>query len=149
MSKFRVATLEEYLDWFQIWRWSGNKPTHYYDYPFERWETWLFAKEDFRTDGECGAWAAHIIVPKGIQHLGGAIGHNQLYFANGTAGNRFPIVPVFNNPEFKRIRSVRKFIQAEEKKAAQFWADMKSREELRAYRDAGTDIGAFLRPHAD
>jgi hypothetical protein len=142
---FRRATLDEYVSWLRLWLQWENEPTHYYDYPFERWNNnWLYAQKNFTTGGECGALSAHIIVPNGVRHIGGDLGHNDLYLADGTTGNRCPCVPVFNNPEFMKIRSVRKFIARKEEEEAKFWAEAKRERRMSALRAAGSDIGKYL-----
>ncbi len=91
----RKATKHDYEKWLEGFIKSGKMPSHYYDYPFDRWDNFYVATKDFKTIALCGASSINIIIPIGIKYLGGGIGHINLFFmeefcANGT-------VPVFND----------------------------------------------------
>ncbi|MFD6334895.1 hypothetical protein ACFWGI_35705 [Streptomyces niveus] len=113
MSAFREATIGEYVDWLKSWIAAGNEPTHYYDYPFARW-TWLTAVRDFETGGECGAQSVNIIVPPGIRHRNGDLGHNKLYLLDGPV-LRGTSVPIFSNPTFATLPGIAEFTTRQQK----------------------------------
>src|ERR1700761_197890 len=75
---FGQANISDYLSWYREFYANGGRPTHFYDYPWQRWN-FLFAKSDFRLGGECGSAARHIIVGNSSAWIGGELGHNMLY----------------------------------------------------------------------
>ncbi len=116
MSEFRTGTLTEYAAWLAAWLEGEGQPTHYYDYPFAR-QTWLTAQRDFTTGGECGSQSANVIIPEGVRHTGGDLGHNTLYWMDGPALSGYT-VPVFHEPVFLGLPGIAAFI-AEKKRADQ------------------------------
>lgn len=104
MEKLRSARLDEYVAWLRNHLASGGHITHAYDYPFER-IGFLVAQAHFTTDGECGSNAASVIALPGVRRLGGALGHNQIYFMDGATceGGR---VPIFADPAFDALPGV-------------------------------------------
>ena len=87
------ATVADYQRWLVAHRKSGNEPTHHYDYPFAqgnlahlgsgpdfRKPKWYVAERNFRAVPLFGAAAVNIIVPKGVNFLGGNLGHSTLFF---------------------------------------------------------------------
>jgi hypothetical protein len=145
---FRRATVSDYRKWLRWWLLSGMKPTHYYDYPFDRW-TWLYALQDFRTGGECGAKAVNIVVPPGVKCLGGGLGHNNLFFMGGMSTARGGVVPVFNDPEFTTLFGVRRFIRREQDRAAALEAEWRELSERANALHMSGDIGPFLAREAN
>lgn len=142
MTTFRPSTLTEYTAWLQQWLANGNQPTHFYDYPFAR-QSWITAQRDFSTGGECGADAARIIVPEGIHHLDGTLGHNVLYLMDGPAvrGN---IVPVFSDPVFLDLSTeIHAFIAAKKAEDAAFWQVAKDRSQERRLAMRSSDVGRW------
>jgi hypothetical protein len=138
MTALRPATLDEYLTWLRAWLDAGHHPTHAYDYPWSRW-TWLTATRDFRLGGECGADAVQILVQPGVQHVGGGLGHNQLYFADGPE-ERGRMVPVFSDPVFELLPGVREFVAAERLKEAAWRREQDEAEEQRRRMAADSDV---------
>jgi hypothetical protein len=138
MSALRPATLDEYLTWLRAWLDAGHQPTHAYDYPWSQW-AWLTATRDFQLGGECGANAVHILVQPGIQHAGGELGHNQLYFADGTE-QRGGTVPVFSDPAFEMLPGVREFIADERRKTAEWRRGRADAEAARQLAAASSDV---------
>lgn len=102
---FRPATVQEYVAWLGAYVARKGPITHVYDYPFARAQ-FLVALRDFTLDGECGAAARSILVPKGIKRLCGALGHNNLYYNNPFPTTLGDWVPVYSDPEFDRIPGV-------------------------------------------
>lgn len=143
MSALRPATLDEYLTWLRAWLDAGHQPTHAYDYPWSRW-TWLTATRDFRLGDECGADAVQIMVQPGVQHVGGGLGHNQLYFADGP-GQRGGMVPVFSDPVFEMLPGVREFVASERRKAAERERRWAVAEEDRRLAAADSDVPGSAR----
>lgn len=130
MTALSPATLDEYLIWLRAWIDAGHAPTHAYDYPWER-QAWYTATRDFHLGSECGADAVNIVVPSGIQHVGGGLGHNQLYVMDGPAQHG-GVVPVFSDPAFETLPNVREFIAAERVKEAAWRQEI---EDARAARE--------------
>lgn len=75
----KQARLSDYITWLEGYLAKGYKPTHTYLYNWPA-RDFLIATEDFYLGDECGASSRSIIVPKGINWLGGARGHNNLYY---------------------------------------------------------------------
>lgn len=145
MSALRPATLDEYLTWLRAWLDAGNQPTHAYNYPWSR-QTWLTASRDFTLGGECGANAVHIVVPAGIRHAGGGLGHNQLYFADGPE-QRGGVVPVFADPQFEALPGVPEFLHEERRKLAVWRGEVEARNAANARAMQGSDVGRWATPH--
>lgn len=140
---FRTATLDNYLAWLEAWVRAGNMPTRYEDHPFGSYGTWLLAQRDFVTGGETGALRVSIIVPPGIDHASGPLGHNTLYYLDGPdlVGHR---APVFNDPEFANIPGLDAFLRT--RVAEQLAQNVKEEERATKVRQraAASDIGKFL-----
>lgn len=145
MSALRRANLDEYLTWLRAWLDAGHEPTHAYDYPWSR-QTWLTATSDFTLGGECGANAVNIIVPAGVQHVRGDLGHNNLYFVDGPE-QRGKFVPVFDNPEFQVLTGVPEFIRGEQRKHAEWERERAAAEKLRRRQAKESDVGRYAAPH--
>jgi hypothetical protein len=143
---FRPATVTEYIAWLRPWLAAGNQPTHYYDYPWARW-TWLTAEKDFTTGGECGANAVHIIVRPGVRHAGGGIGHNQLYFLDGTkqVGGQ---IPIFTDADFTDLPGVVGFVANERRRDAEYRMQIEESRNERAAAAVGSDVTRYLTPAA-
>ncbi|MDO8508021.1 MAG: hypothetical protein Q7S53_05665 [bacterium] len=78
------ASIGEYRDWLEGFRKNGGEVTHHYTYPFSRQQRDFFvAKADFPATPRYGADSINIIVPEGVNFLGGNIGHSTLYFMDG------------------------------------------------------------------
>lgn len=142
MTALRPARLDEYLAWLRAWLDAGGTLTHAYDYPWSRW-TWLTASRDFQLGGECGANAVQIIVPAGMQHAGGGLGHNNLYFLDGPRqlGSQ---VPVFSDPEFADLPGVPEFVREEERKQAEWRREAEARKAAWDRAAEGSDVGAWV-----
>lgn len=143
MTAFREATLDEYAAWLRAWLAAGNQPTHYYDRPFGR-ERWLTAERDFTTGGECGARSVHIIVPAGVEHVSGGLGHNNLYYMDGPrqVGRN---VPIFNDPVLRALSDViPAFIEAEKVKKNAWRREMEARKRLDDRRSLQSDVGRYF-----
>lgn len=145
MSALRPATLDEYLTWLRAWLDAGHQPTHAYDYPWSR-QAWLTASRDFTLGGECGANAVHIIVPAGIRHAGGGLGHNQLYFIDGPE-QRGHTVPVFSDPPFETLPGVPKFLREERQWLSTWRSEVEARKAASARAMQGSDVGRWAAGH--
>lgn len=121
---FRSATIDDYVGWLTRWLTAGNRPTHYYDYPFNG-RSWLVALRNFETGGECGAAAAEIIVPQGLRHAGGELGHNNLYLHEGPE-LRGGWVPVYSDPVFVDL-GLAEYIDAEQEEQRRWEAERAAR----------------------
>jgi hypothetical protein len=142
MSKFEPAPLGVYIDWLRQHLNAETRPTHWYDYPYPQ-RKFLLATADFTTGGECGVNARSILIPAGIRHLGGALGHNLLYHFDKDA--LVPsIIPIYSNLEFLVLPGVAEFIVEAKQRDRAFWAEQ---EKLRADSDAAMlegDLGRYL-----
>lgn len=108
---FVPASLGQYVAWLERYLQGGGRITHVYGYPFAR-SRMLLAVRDFTTAGECGALARNIIVPRGVTHLGGALGHCTLFTEDGAQGHS---VPAYSDPEFAGLPG---YAEAAERQAA-------------------------------
>ncbi|WP_028478815.1 hypothetical protein [Nocardia sp. CNY236] len=147
-NAFRYADRADYLTWLNRWLRTGNQPTHFYDYPFARW-TWLVAERDFTTGGELGSRAVSILVPNGIAHVGGELGHNGLFFMDGPDLKGLGVVPIFNDPEFAKVEGKNHFIASERAKDEAFEAEMNERSRRAEAASMGGDVGRMLRRNAE
>jgi hypothetical protein len=118
-EKFEAAALRDYLVWLEGYLLDGGEPTEYidrewredHDWPFE--SDMLTAKENFTTNGECGAYARSIIVPYGVDwDISHGLGHSNLYYYDG---KEFGViggwVPVYSDSAFEEIPQLRDFIE--------------------------------------
>ena len=72
-------TRTEYTKWLKWFIANGGKPTHYYDYPFDR-QDFILAKQDGRYLGGCGSQSINLIVPEHVTSFTvDAIGHSTIY----------------------------------------------------------------------
>ena len=94
----RKANRVDYIQWLEGFVDAGNTPTHYYSYPFSRWNSFYVAKKDFELVPLYGADSINIIVPEGITILGGSRGHNNIFCYNGYKHRG--TVPVFSDTVF-------------------------------------------------
>jgi len=92
------ANRADYTRWLEGFVDAGNTPTHYYSYPFSRWDSFYVAKKDFELVPLYGADSINIIVPDGITILGGSRGHNNIFCYNGYKHRGS--VPVFSDTVF-------------------------------------------------
>lgn len=77
--RLRRANRADYTQWLEGFVDAGNTPTHYYSYPFSRWNSFYVAKKDFELVPLYGADSINIIVPDGITILGGSRGHTNVF----------------------------------------------------------------------
>lgn len=135
---FAQARVSDYATWLRGYAEHGGRITHVYDYPMSNW-SFLVALRDFRTGGECGAASVSIIVPEGINHICGGLGHNDLFFMDGF---RTPshIVPAFNDTEFKGIPGMKEARRAEKRRQKQWAAQQAEYEAQCRVMAAGSDI---------
>jgi hypothetical protein len=106
---FTPLPLDRYTAWLRAYLAAGGQVTHVYDYPYLG-QRFLLAARDFTTGGECGALSREIMVPPGVRHLGGDLGHCNLYFeADGSAPPRAesqkgaPFVPAYSDPGLREL----------------------------------------------
>ena len=92
------ANRADYTKWLKGFVDAGNTPTHYYSYPFSRWDSFYVAKKDFELVPLYGADSINIIVPDGIKILGGSPGHNNIFCYTGYKHRG--TVPVFSDTVF-------------------------------------------------
>lgn len=141
MSALRYASLGEYIDFLRVYFASGGSASHYYDYPFAQ-HKFLIATRDFRTGGECGSLSQQIIVPAGIRHIGGDLGHNTLYLFDGpvVVGG---FVPVYSDAAFGQFPQTQAAYERDRANEARWLEEKRQREAERQRRAAGSDLAPF------
>jgi hypothetical protein len=144
MSKFEPAPLGTYIDYLHRRLSAEIKPTHWYEYPFPQ-RYFLLATADFTTGGECGASARSILVPSGVHHLGGGLGHNNLYCFDEDAPVPF-IIPIYGNPEFLALSGVVEFIAEAKQRDRAFWAEQEKAQRASDAVMLEGDLGRHLHP---
>ena len=106
------ASLDQYVTWLRGYVKHGEKPAHFYDYPFSR-AGFRYAATPLTVDSdyEYGSSSRNIIVAAGVttertKPAGPFNGwaHTKLYFMHGYRTND-SIVPVYSDPEFDEFRS--------------------------------------------
>lgn len=143
--KMRRAYLSEYIEWLDGYMRNGGMPNNYYGYPFP-YKEFVTATRDFHLGCERGALAFSIIIPAGIHHTSGDIGHNNLYYMDGFRhiGND---IPVYSNAAFtkKLPGDIKKFI-ADERERERLLEDEYMDDERKAIRMArSSDLARFNR----
>lgn len=139
--EFHLAPLGLYLEWLRGYLAAGGSPTHYYDYRYS--SRFHVVTGDFTTGGECGAFARAVLIPAGVQHLGGRIGHNNLFFFDGFSTSDPLWVPIYSDEEFLGLPGIVKFIAAEEQRAAAWMADVRHREAESLAEMRESDLGRY------
>ena len=99
----RKAEISDYENWLSGYFANGGEVSHYYDYPFQRWDNFYVATQDFEVCPLYGSASILIIVPKGIKYLGGNIGHSTLYLCDGYKTKYNDFVPAFCNTNPKKM----------------------------------------------
>lgn len=140
--EFHLAPLGLYLEWLRGYFAAGGAPTHYYDYRYS--SRFHVVTGDFTTGGECGAFARAVLVPAGVQHLGGRLGHNNLFFFDGFRTSDPPWVPIYCDEEFLVLQGIVEFVAAEEGRAAAWKADLKRREAEHLAEMHESDLGRHV-----
>lgn len=108
-ADFRFATTGEYCNFLRAYLSTGDnrKPTHDYDYPFER-VGFFVANRDVCVPKACGSSAFYVLVPRGIKAQFGCDGHNHgaLYLSDGSvaSGSR-PWVPIYTDVKARLIKN--------------------------------------------
>lgn len=111
----------DYTQWLKGVIQSGSEPTHYYDYPMARvLDKFYVAIRHFRVAPLYGSSSIAIIVPNGIDFLGGELGHSNLYFMKDFK-NIGGWIPVFEDTQSlgdKELDSrIREFIRKEKEES--------------------------------
>lgn len=141
MSRFRPAPLAVYLEWLRLHLEAGGVLTHHYDYPFER-ARFLLATADFTTGGECGAQARTILLPAGIHHAGGQLGHNDLLGFDHPEGGDF--VPTYSNPEFLALPGVAAHIAEQRRRDCEYRAQAARDQAAHDAAARASDLGRYV-----
>lgn len=84
----------------------------------------------------------HIIVPAGIRHAGGGLGHNQLYFIDGPE-QQGRTVPVFSDPQFEALPGVPEFVREAERRLAVWRSEVEARKAASVRAMQGSDVGRW------
>jgi hypothetical protein len=139
---FQPLPLDRYVAWLRGYLQSGGRITHVYDYPYARGR-FLLATRDFTTGGECGSAARQILVPAGVRHLGGDLGHCSMYFEDGhTLSGRF--VPAYSEPEFADLPGYAEVAAEAQAQRAAFEARHRAYESERRERVTTSDLSAHV-----
>jgi hypothetical protein len=107
-NEFRKASLHDYTNWLIGFWAKGGKNTHIYDYLIPI-SDWYVAKKDFMVLPLYGSNSIEIIVPEGINFLGGELGHNNLFFEDGfrASDSWIPFyTPLKRLPEVRRALEI-------------------------------------------
>lgn len=80
--KLCSASKHYYETWLRSYVENGGNPTHIYDYNFPEGKFYR-ALADFEILPLCGTSSINIIVPTGINFLGGDLGHCNIFFMDG------------------------------------------------------------------
>jgi hypothetical protein len=91
----RKANIKDYMQWLRGFLDTGNKPTHYYSYPFDQWGTFYIATKNFEIIPLYGSASINIIVPKDIKITGNP-GHSNLLLFDGYKST-IGLIPVFSD----------------------------------------------------
>ncbi len=91
----KIASKNDYITWLHGFLDAGNKPSHFYDYPFDQWGNFYIATESFEITPLYGSASINIIVPNGIQ-ITGDPGHTNLYYSDGYKTS-LNFIPVFSD----------------------------------------------------
>ena len=142
MTTFWLAPIGLYVDWLRGYIAAGGKPTHCYDYHYS--SRFYVAKGDFTTGGECGAFARDVLVPEGVRHLGGDLGHNKLFFFDGFQTPTPRWVPIYCDTEFLALPGIIEFIAEQEKASRAFWAEQERRQAASFEAMRESDLGRFV-----
>lgn len=138
MNALVPLSVHEYAVWLREHMAQGGTITHAYDYPYERVADRMFrAVRDFRTGGECGAAAVHVLPSRGVRHLGGDLGHNVIFSLDGTSGW---MVAVYADAVFDGIPGVREARDAQARSDQEFRARMRAREAEQERLAYGSDV---------
>lgn len=140
---FSPLPLERYIEWAEAFLAQGGRLAGVTEAPYAV-QGFLLAVRDFTTGGECGAESRQILVPPGICHLGGALGHSTLYTWDdaGTARCTGPhSVRAFSDPEFRRLPGYDDLLQEQRDEAARYEDE---RERERAARAGTSDLTAYV-----
>jgi len=89
----RKSSVNEYRAWLSGHLANGGKATHFYDYPFERWDFYT-ASKSASLSAQYGASSYCVIAPEGITITSG--GHNHVYSMDGFTCDS-SIVPMFSD----------------------------------------------------
>lgn len=148
---FEPLPLDRYLAWLRGYLAAGGKITQFSAHPYPA-DRLLLATRDFTTGGECGARARDILVPAGIRHLGGGLGHCNLYFDAGSRsrphaeGRDGPSVTAYSDPGFHELPGY----QEARRKAIEDRAEYEKQERARQAEDAtraqASDLSAHIMP---
>lgn len=150
---FEALPLDRYLAWLRAYLAAGGKITHFFDYPYPEGRL-LLATRDFTTGGECGACSRDILVPAGIRHLGGGLGHCNLYFeADGKARARAearssPLVGAWADPCFQNLPGCKEARQRQLQARADHEQQMQALQSEAAARARVSDLSAHIQPRS-
>lgn len=146
-AAFGPLPLDRYVAWLRAYLAAGGQITDVVDYPYPR-SRFLLATRDFTTGDECGADAREILVPPGIKHLGGSLGHCKLYFeSDGSAGPRTegqtPLIRVYSDPAFRDLPGYTQAVKRERKTRAEYEQEMRVRQDQQSIAARTSDLSAY------
>lgn len=148
---FGTLPLDRYIAWLRAYLAADGQVTHVYDYPYPG-ERFLLAARDFTTGGECGALSREILVPPGVRHLGGDLGHCHLYFeADGSSPPRAeslvtPFVPAYSDPGFRELPGYAEAAQRALEARARDEQRERARQAEAEVHARTSDLSAHIRP---
>lgn len=142
-EKFERLPMDRYIGWLRAHLDSGGRLTHVHDTPYPA-NSFLLARRDFNTDGECGASSRHVLVPAGVRHLYGGLGHCALLLeeSGGLAGSS-SYVPAFSDPEFHGLAGYADQWAQQLADAAEREKQRRAKETQHAARAGRSDLSAY------
>ena len=148
---FEPLPLSRYIEWLTAYTQAGGLITHVYDYPYER-AGFLLARSDFSLGGECGSQARPVLVPAGVRHLGGKLGHNTLYFEASDEDQihvRGSWVPAYSNPGFADVPGYAEARRSADERHAASSAQRSHYMDDERERIRTSDLSAYVNRHGE
>lgn len=139
---FEPLPLDRYVAWLRGYLENGGQITHIRDYPYSR-ARFLLATRDFTTGGECGADARDILVPAGVRHLGGKIGHCGLYFEDRYT-HRGHLVVAYSDPAFANLPGYAAVVAKSRAEREAYEKQHRGREDQRRNQARASDLSAYI-----
>lgn len=153
---FEPALFDDYLRWAKAYVRKGGKFTYFTNRPWDNTDgRFTVALQNFALSGGYGANRIDVIIPDGVEFMGGDIGHCGLYDMNTsdviTDGHFGAHVPLYDEPEMLKLKGAAKFAEAARtryaERTAQRKADDRAREReqerFRKYNPIGQYLDAF------
>ena len=153
---FEPALFDDYLRWAKAYVQKGGKFTHFTDHPWDNTDgRFTVALQNFTLSGGYGANRIDVIIPDGVEFMGGDIGHCALYDMNTSDviadGPSSAYVPLYDEPELLKLKGAAEFAEAarvryaerDAQRQAEERAREREQERFRKYNPIGQYLDAF------